>query len=89
MAFQVSLCLKKRKMKNNVSQSLDLESLEKEKNIFRLSRFNSYLAFFSVLWLVSHLPPFFFRRKSFSVVKTGVGRKPGFKTSLEESYSIF
>lgn len=41
----------RREMKNNISQSLDLESFlllqeEKEKKIFRLSRFNSYLAFF-------------------------------------------
>lgn len=98
--FSGFLVPQKRKMKNNVSQSLDLESFlllqeEKEKNIFRLSRFNSYLAFFSCS-VASESPSSIFSQTHFrskvlslSVVKTSVGWKACLNISLEEPYSIF
>lgn len=53
--FSGFLVPQRREIKNNISQSLDLESFlflqeEKEKKIFRLSRFNSYFAFFFLFY---------------------------------------
>lgn len=71
--FSGFLVPQRREMKNNIWQSLDLESFllfqeEREKKNFRLSRLNSYLAFFflfffffPVLLPVSHLRPFSLR----------------------------
>lgn len=99
--FSGFLVPQRREMKNNISQSLDLESFlflqeEREKKIFRLSRFNSYLAFFffSVLRPVSHLPPFSLwhtleAKVPLSIVKTSAGWKAYVKISLEEPYFMF
>lgn len=75
--------LQRREIKNNISQSLDLESFlflqeEKEKKIFRLSRFNSYFAFFFSCSMASESPSSILfqthkQRFPFSVVKTSVG----------------
>lgn len=69
----------KKEMKNNISQSLDLESLLllQEEEIFQTFTLQQ-LGLFPVLWSVNHHPPFSHRhtleaKVPFSVVKKSVG----------------
>ena len=96
--FSGFLVPQRREMKNNISQSLDLESFllfpqeEKGKEKFQtftLQRLFGLFFFFppSVLRPVSHLPPFSLRhtyeaKVPFSVAKTSVGLKGTFEVRV-------